>query len=128
MRKQPSLDGNPILAGTAADLEGRLAAKLPPEVEIYARTPDFTHLTIPAELTASHALGEGVWGLLRVLEGTLRLSLGSVPMPLTIGAGQSAVIEPERTHRVAAPGPVRFFIEFHIAKDTIRPTIPSGTC
>jgi tellurite resistance-related uncharacterized protein len=128
VRKQPSLDGKDILSATTSDGSESPQSELPSGLEIYARTPDFTHLTVPAELTTDHALAEGVWGVLRVLEGTLLLRLADRLSSRTVGAGEAITIEPELSHCVQLSGPTRFFIEFHISSDRVRANIPTGSC
>ncbi len=128
MRKQPSLPGNGIIAATKRDRSQSLLPGLPAGLELYARTPDFTDLTIPAELTDGHALGEGVWGVLRVLDGTLLYIAENQPLPLSLGAGDAVAIEPELGHRLQPSGHARFFIEFHSPSDRIRAKIQTGSC
>jgi tellurite resistance-related uncharacterized protein len=102
--------------------------ELPSGLELYARTPDFTHLTIPAELTTDHALAEGAWAVLRVLDGTVLFHDAGASAVETVPAGGFRIIAPELPHRLQTPGPACFFIEFHIWSDKIRATIPSGSC
>ncbi|MGU3494826.1 DUF1971 domain-containing protein [Xanthobacteraceae bacterium A53D] len=90
---------------------------LPSGLEAYARSPDFTPATLPAKLQAAHSTKHGTWGVLHVLEGRVRFFLeppheGSV----SIGAGETLVIEQQIPHRVAFEEPGRIFIEFHRAQ------------
>jgi len=93
--------------------------KLPNGVVLYRRTPIFTETTIPAGLLSDHRTKEGVWGMIRVLEGKLayrikdarRLPLQFLLTPKTI----PAVIEPTITHEIEPSGPVRFIVEFYRA-------------
>ena len=43
------------------------------EINTYRSTPIFDQDTIPAALQRRHDTKEGVWGVIRVLEGKLRL-------------------------------------------------------
>jgi tellurite resistance-related uncharacterized protein len=127
MPKDPSLLRNGAIGATSSD---RLnpPAELPPGLEIYARTPDFTQRTMPAELTSRHVLAEDVWGVLHVLDGTIVFhDMGDFTTHL-VPAGGRLIIEPELVHRLEPCGHARFFIELHIPQDKIRATIPSGSC
>lgn len=75
-------------------------------------SPVFTQDTLPAALQAEHTLGPGHWGVLNVLEGSLRF--------VNIGSGEERVVSaPDRVrirpglpHRVATEGPLRCRIDF----------------
>lgn len=98
-----------------------IPSDLPPGLEIYARTPDFTPATLPADLTSSHHLAEDAWGMIRVLQGAVLYAL-EAPNSATvvINAGNCAVIEPQTLHHLQFVEPGRFFIEFYIPRDTLR--------
>jgi tellurite resistance-related uncharacterized protein len=91
--------------------------KLPDGVVMYRQTPIFTETTVPAGLLSDHRTKEGVWGMIRVLEGKLAYRIKDsrrpyvefVLTPKTI----PAAIEPTITHEVEPCGPVRFFVEFY---------------
>jgi tellurite resistance-related uncharacterized protein len=91
--------------------------KLPDDVVLYRRTPIFTEATIPAGLLSDHRTKEGVWGMIRVLEGQLSYRIKDMRRPLmeflltpkTI----PAAIEPTITHEIEPCGPVRFVVEFY---------------
>jgi tellurite resistance-related uncharacterized protein len=91
--------------------------KLPDGVVAYRQTPIFTEATIPAALRSEHRTKEGVWGLIRVLEGKLAYRIKDARRPLTefllTPKTIPAVIEPTITHEVEPRGPVRFVIEFY---------------
>lgn len=90
---------------------------LPSGVVFYRRTPIFTETTIPAGLLSEHRTKEGVWGMIRVLEGALayrvkdsrRPPMQFMLTPKTI----PAVIEPTIAHEVEPCGTVRFVVEFY---------------
>jgi hypothetical protein len=125
VRKHSFRVGKDIIVAAGPD---RHHSDLPASVELYARTPDLTHLTAPAEFTSDRILGEGVWSVLRVLDGVLLLHLGANRLPLRVRAGATAFIEPEVSHRFHFEGPTRFFIEFHLPKSRLRANMPSGRC
>jgi tellurite resistance-related uncharacterized protein len=98
-----------------------IPGELPPGLEIYARTPDFTPGTLPADLASSHHLAEDAWGLIRVLQGVVLYALEAPnSASVIISAGDCAVIEPQTLHYLQFVEPGRFFIEFHIPRDTLR--------
>jgi tellurite resistance-related uncharacterized protein len=123
----PSLAGN-ARAAAAPEPPANLRRSLPEGLDIYACTPDFTHRTLPAELSEDHALPEGVWAVLRVLEGTLTYIAASHSWPTTVPAGGVVIIEPQLTHRLQLSGPTRFFIELHSSKDRAGAARPSRFC
>ncbi|WP_420403245.1 DUF1971 domain-containing protein [Nisaea sp.] len=87
---------------------------LPAGARHYSSSPHFTEITTPAKLTELHRTKPGVWGRLVVDQGTL---IFVEPDPWgteqRVGAGETVIIVPERPHRVALDGPVRFLIEFY---------------
>jgi len=92
-------------------------ARLPDGAVLYRRTPIFTETTIPAGLLSEHRTKEGVWGVIRVLEGSLGYRIKDARRPpmefLLTPKTLPAVIEPTIKHEVEACGPVRFIIEFY---------------
>ncbi len=88
--------------------------ELPEGATAYKRTPDFDQASIPAALKKDHSTKAGVWGLIHVLEGSLRYI---VEPPLAreqvLGPGAPGVVVPEVLHHVVPEGDVRFFVEFH---------------
>jgi len=91
--------------------------KLPGHVRPYRRTPVFTEATMPAALKAEHSTKAGVWGLVTVLEGQLRLTFLDTGERHLVDAQTPGVVAPERPHRAEPVGPVRFTIEFCAAPD-----------
>lgn len=93
---------------------------LPPEVQAYRRTPEFTELTVPPALLRAHMTKDGTWGLIHVLAGRLRYRIDD-PRRATseiILTPETApgVVEPTILHAVEPQGAVRFFVEFHRAE------------
>jgi tellurite resistance-related uncharacterized protein len=88
---------------------------LPPSLAAYRRTPVFTEATLPAGLRHRHQTKPGVWALITVLEGRLRLRRLASGAESDLGPTAPAAIAPEEPHEVEPLGPVRFFIEFHAA-------------
>jgi len=90
--------------------------ELPPGLEAYGRSPDFTPDALPARLRSAHSTKAGTWGLLHVLEGRVRYQLEPpYEGACSAGAGETVVIEPEVPHHVEFVEDGRFFVEFHRA-------------
>lgn len=87
-------------------------ALLPDGVRAYRRTPVFDQETMPAALRRKHNTRVGVWGLITVVEGRLRLTLLDNGAETVLDAAAPGLVVPEQPHRVEPLGKVRFFIEF----------------
>ena len=79
----------------------------------YKVTPIFDEEILPAAIRREHRTKPGVWGLLRVLEGEVKLVFTNSPQPIVVTPGRPAPIPPEATHHVATHGPKRLQIEFY---------------
>ena len=87
---------------------------LPANVRATKRTPEFTEASIPAGLLRDHATKPGVWGVIHVLDGELEYHiLEPIQEYHTLRPGMQGIVEPAMKHQVAAPGTVRFYVEFH---------------
>lgn len=87
---------------------------LPDGVSRYARSPEFTEVTIPAKLQASHRTETGTWGKIVVLEGKLRYRLLEPAIQETeLSCERPGIIEPRVAHEVETMGRVRFYVEFY---------------
>ena len=87
---------------------------LPPGVSMYRQTPEFDQDSVPRGLLNNHSTKSGVWGVIRVLSGSLRYVVEDEAGHETVlSAGDAALIEPQRVHHVAPVGQVRFFVEFY---------------
>lgn len=85
---------------------------LPEHVRAFRRTDLFTQDTIPKGLLRDHSTKAGVWGLIRVQEGTLEYTIGDGEVHILV-AGTSGVVEPTVTHHVRPLGEVSFLVEFY---------------
>lgn len=79
----------------------------------YRSTPVFDQETLPAALRANHSTKAGVWGLIRVIEGRLRLSYTSPPAERALEAGESGLVEPQQVHFVTPLGPMKMQVDFY---------------
>ena len=85
----------------------KLAPSLPPCLEHYRTSPEFTATTVPQSLLSAHRTKAGIWGLLRVTQGRLRYCIDAAPpQALVIEQGGTAVIDPEALHHVEFIGNV----------------------
>lgn len=66
----------------------------------YRPTPVFDEQTLPAALRREHRTKAGVWGMIRVLEGQLKLTCLKPSSELIVSAGASAAVLPGQPHFV----------------------------
>lgn len=69
--------------------------------------------TLPAALRGEHSTKAGTWGVLRVLEGEVRLIFRDATAPVRVAPGAPALIPPEAVHHVELDGPMKLQVEFH---------------
>lgn len=88
--------------------------ELPPDLTLQRTTPDFDADSVPDGLRRAHQIAAEVWGLLEVLDGSLRFVWedGSTE-PLDLAAGDSVVIPPEVLHHVEPGADARFHVSFY---------------
>ena len=77
----------------------------------YRTTLVFDEHSLPAGLRRDHSTKAGVWGIIRVVEGRLRLSDAGGSLVLT--PDRPGLIHPERKHRVEPIGRMRMQVEFY---------------
>lgn len=78
----------------------------------YRTTAIFDEATLPAALRREHRTKAGAWGIIRVLEGELRLLFPDGRNEV-LGPGRPGLIRPEETHRVEPGGAMRMQVEFY---------------
>ena len=90
---------------------------LPPGLQAYSRTKEFTETTVPQALLNAHTTKEGAWALIHVLAGRLAYRIGdprrSASETVLTAQTPPGVVEPTILHSVEPLGPVRFYVEFH---------------
>lgn len=79
----------------------------------YRSTPVFDQDTLPAALRARHATKAGVWGMIRVLEGELRLTWLEPESSMLVEPGKPGPILPEQPHFVTPRGPMKMQVDFY---------------
>lgn len=82
----------------------------------YKSTAVFTGDSVPAAIQRGHTTADGVWGRIRILEGSLLYRITDARVPpeeVLLTPGHPGVVEPLIEHEVQVVGPVRFQIDFH---------------
>lgn len=79
----------------------------------YRSTPVFDESSLPAALRGEHRTKAGIWGVIRVLEGTLRLTILTPRSEQLLTPDQPGLIAPEQTHFVEPLGPMRMQVDFY---------------
>jgi hemoglobin len=97
----------------------------------YKVTPVFDQSTLPAGLRRVHSTKEGVWGVVRVLEGRLRLFFPETDRDLVLTPGKPGLLEPCEPHFVEPLSPFRMQVEFYRSspttpEDPAAPAAPSA--
>lgn len=82
-------------------------------IEPYRSTPLFDERTLPAALRARHNTKAGVWGMVRVLEGRLRLTYLDPPSERILDPQTPGPLQPEQPHFVEPLGSVKFRVDFY---------------
>ena len=79
----------------------------------YSSSAVFDQDTLPAALRGRHDAKAGVWGLIRVLEGELKLTYLEPASEVILKPGHPGLIEPQQPHFVTPLGPMRMQVEFY---------------
>lgn len=79
----------------------------------YRSTPVFDEASLPAALRGKHSTKAGVWGVIRVLEGRLKLYLLDSGSETILAPDNPGLVRPEQPHRVEPLGPVRVRVDFY---------------
>ncbi|MFA7587581.1 MAG: DUF1971 domain-containing protein [Novosphingobium sp.] len=82
-------------------------------MEPYKVTRIWDQDTLPAAVRGQHSTKAGTWGLLKVLEGEVRLVFHEPPRSITVTPGNPGLITPEAYHHVETVGPMRMQVEFY---------------
>lgn len=89
---------------------------IPATTTQYKSTAVFTEDSIPAALQRGHTTAAGVWGRIRILEGSLLYRITDARVPaeeVLLTPAHDGVVEPQVEHEVRLVGPVRFQVDFH---------------
>lgn len=86
---------------------------LPSGLVPYRRTREFSESTIPSALRRRHTTKPGVWGRIRVIEGSVVYRiLEPRPEEHILLPDRSGIVEPEVPHELEVRGHVRLYVEF----------------
>ncbi|WP_342454790.1 DUF1971 domain-containing protein [Sphingomonas sp. H160509] len=78
----------------------------------YRSSPLFTAETLPQALQREHRTKRGVWGVIRILEGSLRYCREDGTSRV-LDPGMPGLIHPDEPHHVEVIGPVSMQVEFY---------------
>ena len=79
----------------------------------YRSTAVFDETTLPAALRREHSTKAGVWGVIRVIEGNLRLQFVDGGEDLVLTPDRTGLVRPEQVHRVEPMGRMRMQVDFY---------------
>lgn len=79
----------------------------------YRSTPVFDEQSLPKALRERHNTKAGVWGVIRVIEGELRLTMIEPPGEQVLSPARCGVIEPGQPHFVTALGAMKMQVDFY---------------
>jgi tellurite resistance-related uncharacterized protein len=79
----------------------------------YRSTPVFDETTLPPTLRREHRTKAGVWGVIRVIEGRLKLVMAEDGRESILSPGVPGLVRPEETHRVEPLGPMLMQVDFY---------------
>jgi tellurite resistance-related uncharacterized protein len=79
----------------------------------YRSTLVFDEATLPAALRREHRTKEGVWGVIRVLDGKLKLTFTETGKTQMLSPGAPGFILPDQPHFVEPQGPMRMQVDFY---------------
>lgn len=88
--------------------------QLPKNIRPYAKTLEFTEVTVSAGLLKDHQTKKGVWGKIVILAGQLEYTiLEPAEKVIQLTEDRYGVVEPTVLHHIKPLGPIRFYVEFH---------------
>ncbi|MBU0556733.1 MAG: DUF1971 domain-containing protein [Alphaproteobacteria bacterium] len=83
------------------------------ELRPYRSTPVFDQDTLPAALRARHDTKAGVWGVIRVIEGALKLTYLDPPSEATLTPDRPGLVRPQQPHFVTPIGAMKMQVDFY---------------
>lgn len=88
-------------------------AELPPDVSLLRVAGPWDQDSLPAGLRRRHRTAEGVWGVLEVTDGAVRLHVETAPpVDRNLGPAESQAIPPATPHELTLDGPFRLVLQF----------------
>lgn len=92
----------------------------------YASSPVFDDVTLPDALRNDHRTKPGTWGLLRVIEGEVRLIFIDPPSDHHVTPSNPAIIPPQATHHVVPLGRMTMQVEFYHERPHLGDCLANG--
>ncbi len=90
----------------------------------YRSTPVFDETTLPEALKREHRTKDGVWGVIRVLEGELKFVLAESGTETILTPDRPGLVQPQQTHRVEPLSRLRMQIHFYDREPALDPVEP----
>ena len=82
-------------------------------VKPYRTTPVFDETSLPAALRAAHSTKAGVWGMVRVLEGRVKLTYLEPESEPVLDPETPGPLLPQQVHYVEPLGPMQMCVAFY---------------
>jgi tellurite resistance-related uncharacterized protein len=79
----------------------------------YRSTPVFDEASLPAALRGRHNTKAGVWGVVRVIEGRLKLTYLDPESELILDPHTPGLLLPEQPHFVTPIGTMKMEVDFY---------------
>jgi hemoglobin len=89
-------------------------------------TPVFTNDTLPEGLRRAHLTKAGVWGLLKVLKGTILYVTEETGERQIVRAPGTVVIQPQQLHSVEPQGDIEMQVDFYHQAPELTPATSSS--
>jgi hemoglobin len=90
-------------------------------VQPYKSTPVFDETTLPDGLRREHRTEAGVWGVIRVLQGRLKLTWLDTGEARILAPSRPGLVAPAQPHLVEPVGQVRMRVDFYDQEPAMRP-------
>lgn len=82
----------------------------------YRSTPIFDQDSLPNALRREHRTKVGVWGVVRVIEGKLRLTYVEPPSEVIISPELPGLLLPDQPHFVEPVGEMKMQVDFYVER------------
>lgn len=107
--------GRASRVGTAIECPLCDRAELPDGLVVARTAGPFDEATLPQGLRRDHRVAERTWGVLRVLDGRVRVTLATdPPIDRELGPGAEQPLPPGVPHAVGVVGPMRVEVVFMV--------------
>ena len=108
-----SATGREAQVGSAIDCRLCDRAELPDGLRTVRTAGPFSADTLPAGLRRTHRVADGTWGMLRVTQGSVSLSMEiEPPIIRRLAAGDHQPLPPGAPHALSVDGPFQLAIDF----------------